>query len=939
MKPLGSSTTSDRHRSPRWRVTPAMIAATFLLFQVGYLGTPSSLAKPAAPTPTSSPSCGWAKSLTDAGFPQRAVIMIDQMTADSSASGSAPCPKERKRAEGAVSRAQTWAEQAHDLAPSVKSQQLAQKALKLDADNALASEILNPADSTCVKAADLTGAGYPQRAVSLIDQVNAQGDSDAPKRCQLEYAIAAAAVEDAQREALNAKDLEPTNLPSAKAIASDAQATDRENAVAQAIVVKPDPTTWQDWVKTWGKIVESSLNPIGSLIVPAIGLLAALLLTARILVFIPVSWSRKGWARWATVRVVAGSVAAAVGSLALVGALVAHPDSLAGPFPASMSPWVWIAAFLCVLGVVLTTWGLATRLRIGVVAHKGSSTDEVGAAHVLALLDDLGASPPRGLEKPQGVDVTALDGALESVSTNPVAKILKSIIGTITGWQPWQVRVDEETGGTVSVAISRNGYSKGGAVIDLRALGLTPKKASEDTKSSTTSGEDPPQVDPHRFAAAVVLTTLARHHRGFEGLCGATDWQSLGLHYVATTDFKSDEKTAKEILARAVDRDQGNWLAQTALASYRWRNATEATDIDRYIDWLTDAIEHMTTRPAATQPASLGRAKPGYEHLRLRARSSLVAAEINKVFGNDPPPGPGELPRQLEDARHAMILLCMELILAQEKVVSSTWLSASRANAAATAQLWSLNPQTGLFRETDMPPDVKATELIRRLGLERDRGGASRAKILLDCLREWMVLPLGPRAHYSLGCTYASWSAPDNVKATTELLQAWEDPELAEWLHKDPQLTKYHDTDLYRRNFGPKPRTEILDLPPFKPLRPRLEPLGMVAPSRLAGANTWELARSVGVPRSQIKDLQAMAKVAVDLEAQDVLSSFSIELLARLIEKDRASSDLLRAVAEDQSKKRSLAEELAKTAVKFEKTGMSLAEIAEIISIWVGTYA
>ena len=71
--------------------------------------------------------------------------------------------------------------------------------------------------------------------------------------------------------------------------------------------------------------------------------------------------------------------------------------------------------------------------------------------------------------------------------------------------------------------------------------------------------------DLYKLAAAFVVTTLAEHEEGYEGFCGASDWRSIGLQYLATTDHIFNEEHQKLLLARAVELDPENLLASASL--------------------------------------------------------------------------------------------------------------------------------------------------------------------------------------------------------------------------------------------------------------------------------------------------------------------------------------------------------------------------------------
>lgn len=756
-----------------------------------------------------------------------------------------------------------------------------------------------PQQESCAEASTLTTHGYPQRAASLIDKINAGLAVGAPRECPEARATALGAVEQAQRQALESQSLLDAGESSqAKETAQRALIIDKENALALGVVAKAvKPGFWQRTLTAWNNFIENPVTPMGGVLLAALTLAAVLLVAARLL-----AWGRSSWptgtsAEWAQQRLRAGLAWGAGGVLLVfAGSSLSTVETALVFLPGT----AFVAGVvLCLVGTWLVAQGLATRLRVGVVARVAGAEDSAGAAQVLALLDDLGASPPKGLERPRGADVEALKEALGDLGDHPIVKVIQGIIATIAGAEPWKVVVDEEKSGSLSVSMVRNGRTVKAAVIDRAALGLDPptKDAAE--------GEDEafPDVDLHRFVAAFALTTLSEKHEGFEGLCGTTDWVSLGLHYVATTDFPKDKDTATRLLAEAVRRDPNNWLAQVALTHLRWRH-TESADIRKmHQDWLDKAIALMSSSDDSDGPA-----EEGYQVLRLRAEFTRNAVLINRHFAE-----PAEVTR--EEVRTSIAKLCMTLN-DQPSEFDKGWLAESQSRAAGRALLLLDNPAADHIESAEwvnklqnaLPPDPVARGGQRA---PSDRQMDPAIVQLAASLEQWLKLPRGPQAHYSFGCSYASRlsdpaadrqraarekKAADR-KAAVELLQAVDHPDLAEWLPKDPQLDRFRATDEYRKYFAPKPRTDMLDLDPFKSCRAALEVLGLQRPSAWENIPTNRLALSIPLPFDQAERLQDHAIVACRILRELMFKPYAIELLALLLKDEVARPADLRILA------------------------------------------
>lgn len=278
---------------------------------------------------------------------------------------------------------------------------------------------------------------------------------------------------------------------------------------------------------------------------------------------------------------------------------------------------VLAAALAALLGVFLTTWWLATTLRVEIkVTHDDDQEKRAEAALVTALLYELGAQKPRGLEVPRGADVTALAGALTALPENAFGKAIRQVLETLFGTTPWVANIEGGTNGR-TVSLSRNGRPVGSVLIDGQIYGaMTP---STDQKGPP----DPLAEAPLRMASAFILFTLAEEHPSMKaGLAGATDWRSVGLHYIATTLLAADAHTEKrkEILARALDLDSGNLAAQLAYRHATDRKSSDAQVLIKYREWLKDRERELVKLQLAESA------------LLLRARYTRTVIATNAVF-------------------------------------------------------------------------------------------------------------------------------------------------------------------------------------------------------------------------------------------------------------------------------------------------------------------
>ena len=207
---------------------------------------------------------------------------------------------------------------------------------------------------------------------------------------------------------------------------------------------------------------------------------------------------------------------ARTGVLALVLALFA--GSLLG------QPGPWLAgALAAAVGVLLVAGGRGRGLRLRVTVQKGEAADTPAAAAVLARLQELGSSPPRGLKTPQQTDVTDLPHtALSTLPEGKVAAAMAVAAGLLLPSVPWKLVVDDGGDDRVTVTLTRNGSLAATAVIDPAQLWRRPPFTSTAASAPdrAASGEEGPGADvstrpvPDR---AELLTRAGRGHPAGNG--------------------------------------------------------------------------------------------------------------------------------------------------------------------------------------------------------------------------------------------------------------------------------------------------------------------------------------------------------------------------------------------------------------------------------------
>lgn len=693
------------------------------------------------------------------------------------------------------------------------------------------------ADAYCGSAEELAAAGLPRQALALA---TSQSQTSTAPCLGVAAADARARIERSQVLAHAAVRLASVNRPKAEDLLAQAGAIDAENETFVRLAgVLPATTTRPQAAKSrWDGFVERYLDPLSDVLVPFLAIVAGILVVARLATTFPVTWppTSKGRRR----ALLAGGLAAATAA-ALVFVVAAPPVG------GHSEAWVWIATgVLGLVSVLLLTTAMATRMRLAVEVRDKDAVDEVATGQVIALLAELGGEPPNGLEVPRGSDVTVLDGT--PIAGTPESRVLKALLRVwqlLPGVTPWRVRVDAENQDVHAFVITRNGHTVASGVIDRDLLGLRAPIHREHEAEAEPGGEQkgPHLPDLHRFAAAAVLVTLSRHSTGFAALWGMTDWRSLGLHYVATTDYAAPaDKDAREAaLVRAIEHDRRNLPAMVAFRHSGQRESTTPDDLAAYLDWLIG----MRAVLAAGSDVP-------WEPLRLRVHMSLVCTACNYLAA-DGPESPGS-----HAGREARL---------------------SAASAASEEFVLALK---GAPKGDSLAPRMCATAAAAYLTLHE--GG-----VLDEAVRTWLgnqsSALFSPTDHYNHACHLlrpGGGRSPAPVdEVVSHLRQAAAVPRLREWMRRDPSLTALRSEKAFRHAFSHEPRRDLLVLAPLEKYAEKLRSAGLHDASALASTAPQRLAGLLGADVLVAEHLIMLGRLADALPRS--LADFQVEITAALV--------------------------------------------------------
>lgn len=225
----------------------------------------------------------------------------------------------------------------------------------------------------------------------------------------------------------------------------------------------------------------------------------------------------------------------------------------------------------------------------------GTSTDPKPLPF-LAHLREIGGGPARGVEVPTGTDVT---GVAPLVAEMPNSKVLQWFVKAwdlIVNATPWKVTIDDAdtASDAVVVTVLRNGRAVAQEIVRVRDV---TRLIDDDSFDAAKRAEILASL-----AAAYVLWTLRERYESElgPGLYGATRWEGLAYHYIATAVLGYEQQAkAVKLLEAAVQVDRYNRLAQTTLWLYRYRDSRRPEELEPYRHWLQLQLqEHLASGDA-----------------------------------------------------------------------------------------------------------------------------------------------------------------------------------------------------------------------------------------------------------------------------------------------------------------------------------------------------
>jgi hypothetical protein len=247
----------------------------------------------------------------------------------------------------------------------------------------------------------------------------------------------------------------------------------------------------------------------------------------------------------------------------------------------------WLLLLLLLITVATLTFAFATRPGVTIKLESKGDGKGLDTAHVMAAMDGMAGSTNRGLEFPVGTDLTTAASAVSELSENKFVATLQVAVTAILGSTPWRVAVENMGDKAASITISRNG-----ALIRAKRVKLGDELADV---TELTSAE----LLAARIAGELISSLRSRYRSEYDAdLSGATDGESIALHYIASSALSTNRATRAKgipILGRAVDLDPQNRTAWTTLANFAYRDpkfhdSTNPRPHIAYRDFLDRAI-------------------------------------------------------------------------------------------------------------------------------------------------------------------------------------------------------------------------------------------------------------------------------------------------------------------------------------------------------------
>ncbi|NPC42937.1 hypothetical protein [Nocardioides sp. zg-1230] len=316
-------------------------------------------------------------------------------------------------------------------------------------------------------------------------------------------------------------------------------------------------------------------------------------------------------------------------------------------------------------------------------------------------------------------------------------------------------------------------------------------------------GSAGPSVDTVDMAAAFVLLRLSDGYgSGFDGLVGAQDWRSVGWQYAATTgDFKKDQKI--DLLSHAIDVDPENLAAQIAFRHELDRSSADDAVLERYVAWLYARV---------VEPKNAGtKCRP----IRVRLLHTATAVTLNRRH---------QLAGEQKDQARRCGKELAGLLLAEVAELS-----------VEDPFGRSLRPVAKVLHGIayGYVPDAVVTSALGSTTLD-----------------------------YDLACLYAEQG--DTKEAINRLAPVMAGTGGRDEVSSDPFLIDLAKSTEFLTRYPGTPRSDMLDVDPFKPHAYRLRAAGLTTPRSLVALSISQLA-TIGDVRTYVlvRRLRGLAEILV----------------------------------------------------------------------------
>lgn len=262
------------------------------------------------------------------------------------------------------------------------------------------------------------------------------------------------------------------------------------------------------------------------------------------------------------------------------------------------APGRWLLyAGLAVAAILLLAYWFATRRRMTIEITPKADGGGLDGTRLMASLDGMVGRPNTGIEFPVGTDIVDEAKTVAEVSDNKFVAAFQAFTRLVFGASPWRLKVENEAGNAVSIAVSRNGRLKLARRLEISErppLNSIPEPAEVTRLAALVAGE--------------VIAVLAPKYRSElgRGLNGATDATSIAYQYIASKDLSSTRQLrahAIPLLHRALAIDPGNRGAAATLENFIYRDPErEVVDHRAYQRFLESAIDNELRRMAVRRP-------------------------------------------------------------------------------------------------------------------------------------------------------------------------------------------------------------------------------------------------------------------------------------------------------------------------------------------------